>query len=186
MALLNGPRALLALFPLAAGLLLVPRASGLPPAAAEVKAAFICNFAEFVEWPAGKSTSPVVIGIYGEDPFGKQLDEAAAARSSAERPLEVRRVKTAEDAAAVTILFVGASAEAELAALLPGLEAAHVLTVGDLPRFAARGGVIGLLVEDKRVRLEVNAAAAERSGLVISSRLLNLARLVEDRAERGD
>lgn len=185
MAFLRGSRALLALFLLLApGLLLT--AGGLPPSADEVKAAFICNFAEFVEWPAAKTGSPVVIGIYGEDPFGRMLDEAAAARSSPDRRLEVRRVKTAEEAAAVAILFIGASAKDELAGLLPGLEAAHVLTVGDLPRFAARGGVVGLLVEDKRVRLEVNAAAAGRAGLTISSRLLNLARLVEDEAERGD
>lgn len=158
-----------------------------PTPATAVKAAFICNFADFVRWPEAKSGQAVVIGIYGEDPFGASLDDAAAARSVAERPLEVRRVATAEEAAAVHILFIGASAENELPELLPKLAAAHVLTIGDLPHFAARGGVIGLLVEDKRVRLEINPAAAARGGLEISSRLLDLARLVEDeKPERGD
>ena len=153
-----------------------------PRAAEEVKAAFVCNFADFVEWPADPSgpAATVTIGILGKDPFGQLIDEAASARSVPGRELEVLRLDKREAAADVEILFVGASEEEHLGDILEAVRGRHVLTVGDLPGFATRGGVIGLLVEDKRVRLEINVAAAQRAGLAISSRLLKLARLVED------
>ena len=156
-------------------------AAAAAPAANEVKAAFLCNFAEFVNWPEGKgSAGTVVIGILGEDPFGPLIDEAALVRSAPNRAIQVKRLASAEEAAEVQILFVSASESERLAEILESLRYEAVLTVGDLPDFAARGGVIGLKVEDKRVRLEVNVAAATRAGLVVSSRLLNLAQLVED------
>lgn len=170
----------------ASALLLAAAAEGAekPRAAEEVKAAFVCNFADFVEWPPAPDSpaATVTIGILGEDPFGQLIDEAASARSVPGRKLEVLRLDKEEAAADVQILFVGASEEENLAAILEAVRGLPVLTVGDLPGFASRGGVIGLLVEDKRVRLEINVAAAHRAGLAISSRLLKLARLVEDAA----
>ena len=156
-----------------------------PPAAEEVKAAFICNFADFVEWPA-TADDHVTIGILGEDPFGQLIDEAAQARSIPEREIEVRRLESLDQAEELEILFIGASEEKNLASILARLHGTHVLTVGDLPGFAAAGGVIGMLVEDKRVRLEINVAAAQRAGLAISSRLLKLARLVEEAPPAGE
>jgi hypothetical protein len=182
-ALLSGGRAgsLLALL-LAAPFGASSAGAAEPAAAEEVKAAFVCNFADFIEWPTVDDEKPetVTIGILGEDPFGHLIDEAAKARSIPERQLEVARLEDREQATGVEILFVGASEEKNLAILFEKLRGHHVLTVGDLPGFAAAGGVIGLLVEDKRVRLEINVAASQRAGLTISSRLLKLARLVED------
>lgn len=157
------------------------------PAANEVKAAFLCNFAEFVEWPAGhRDGGPVVIGILGEDPFGELIDQAAQARSLPAGEIQIRRLASAEEAAEVEILFVSDSEADHLHKILETLRYSAVLTVGDIPDFATTGGVIGLKVEDKRVRLEINVAAATRAGLVISSRLLNLAQLVEDGAGERD
>jgi hypothetical protein len=158
-------------------------AAGPPPAAEAVKAAFICNFADFVVWPAAgpaERADTLTIGILGDDPFGRLIDDAAKARSVPDRRLEVARLESPEEAPEVEILFVAASEEKSLPAILEKLRGHPVLTVGDLPGFAAAGGVIGLLVEDKRVRLEINVAASQRAGLEISSRLLMLARLVED------
>lgn len=172
----------LAIFLVAAALLAAASPLAAAPAAAnEVKAAFLCNFAEFVNWPEGKGTTgTVVIGILGEDPFGPLIDEAAQARSVPAREIQVRRLERVEEAAEVQILFVSPSETERLAEILSALRYQAVLTVGDVPGFAAQGGVIGLKVEDKRVRLEVNVASATRAGLVVSSRLLNLAQLVED------
>ncbi len=172
----------LAIFLVTATLLAAASPLGAAPAAAnEVKAAFVCNFAEFVNWPEGKGKAgTVVIGILGEDPFGPLIDAAAEARSVPDREIQVRRLERVEEAAEVQILFVSPSETERLAEILAALRYQAVLTVGDVPGFAAQGGVIGLKVEDKRVRLEVNVASATRAGLVISSRLLNLAQLVED------
>jgi hypothetical protein len=183
-ALLSSCRAGLALALLQAAPFGSAPAAAEPAAAAaeEIKAAFVCNFADFIEWPTVDDQEPetVTIGILGEDPFGHLIDEAAKARSIPERQLEVARLENRDQATGVEILFVGASEEENLDAIFAKLRGHHVLTVGDLPGFAAAGGVIGLLIEDKRVRLEINIAASQRAGLTISSRLLKLARLVED------
>src|SRR4051812_12970096 len=44
-----------------------------PSAAYQLKAVFLFNFAQFVEWPAGAfraANSPLIIGVLGENPFG--------------------------------------------------------------------------------------------------------------------
>lgn len=164
----------------------VPRSLAAPPAANQVKAAFLCNFADFVQWPEGHDgDGPVVIGILGEDPFGPHIDEAAESRSLPAHEIGIRRLESAEEATEVAILFISASEAAQLDSVLESLRYEAVLTVSDIPGFAAHGGIVGLKVEDKRVRLEINVGAAARAGLVVSSRLLNLATLVDDADGEG-
>lgn len=196
MALLNRRRRIaLATFPrrvlavaltVAAAAFAVPPSFAAPPAANEVKAAFLCNFADFVQWPEGYGDGPVVIGILGEDPFGAHIDEAALSRSLPAHEIQIRRLDSAEEAAEVTILFISTSEADHLDSILESLRYEAVLTVSDIPGFAARGGIVGLKVEDKRVRLEINVGASARAGLVVSSRLLNLATLVDDAPGEGN
>jgi len=156
-----------------------------PPSVNEVKAAFLCSFAEFVEWPGTANQGPVTIGILGKDPFGPLLEETAKVRALQTKALEIRRLTRMEEAARFRIVYVSASEAPRLDQVLRSLEGASVLTVSDIPRFAARGGVIGFVLEGRRVRFEINVAAAERSGLQISSRLLNLARSVQGAPKSG-
>lgn len=148
------------------------------PSAEEVKAAFLCSFSEFVEWP-GPASGTITIEIIGTDPFGRRLDETARARQGS-RAIAIRRAHQLAAAGQREIAFISASELADLDAVLAKLAGSPVLTVSDIPGFAARGGMIGFVLEDRRVRFEINLAAAERAGLRISSRLLNLARLVPD------
>lgn len=155
------------------------------PSVKEVKAAFLCSFAEFVEWPAAANQGPVTIGVLGEDPFGSLLETTAKVRALQTKALEIHRLTRMEDAVRFRIVFVSASEAPKLDHVLRSLEGTSVLTVSDIPGFAARGGVIGFVLEGKRVRFEINVAAAERSGLQISSRLLNLARIVPGAPKSG-
>lgn len=153
-----------------------------------LKAAFLYHFAEFVEWPIDSPLPPatITIGILGRDPFGDVLDKAILAKMAAGRTLVVRRFPVVAALEPCEILFISSSEMTRLPEILVLLKRSPVLTVGEADRFARRGGMIGFYFEDNRVRLEVNRAAAERTGLRFSSKLLGVARLVKpEAAENG-
>lgn len=146
----------------------------------EVKAAFIYNFAKFVEWPHGpQADEPFVVTVLGADPFGQALEDALRGKTVGERPIVLRRAARLDEVGASQILFISGSEEPALASILKQLEADSVLTVGDMGRFAAQGGVIGFRLEGDRIRLDISLAAAERSRLRLSSQLLRIARIVD-------
>src|SRR5467141_2935331 len=144
-----------------------------------IKAGFIYNFAKFVEWPAtafAQSDSPIVIGILGTDPFGNLIDRSVENKKIGARGIVVKRLKGGK------ILFVGASEKAHLDDLVQIVKSLPILTVGETPGFAERGGVIRFVLEDNRVRFEINVEAAHQADLTISSRLLTLARIIQQAA----
>jgi hypothetical protein len=150
-----------------------------------IKAGFIYNFAKFVEWPTvafAQPDSPIVIGVIGTDPFGNLIDRIVENKKIGARGLVVKRVKwnaDLKDLRECKILFVGASEKAHVDDLLQIVKSLPILTVGETPGFAERGGVIRFVLEDNRVRFEINVEAARRADLTISSRLLTLARIVQ-------
>jgi hypothetical protein len=153
------------------------------PSEYEVKAAFLYNFAKFVEWPpnlAANAHDPFVIGIVGRDPFGDAVEQTLLRKTLNGRPLAVQRVKREEEARGCQILFVSPSERKRLKALLANLQGNPVLTVGDVENFCKSGGMIAFTLEDNRVRFEINVDAAQRVGLRISSRLLSLAKVVRE------
>lgn len=161
-----------------------PTPPGASPTEYEVKAAFLYNFARFVEWPAEAlhdPGAPFVIAILGRDPFGSVLDETVAGKTVAGRPIEVHRVPRADDARDAQIVFVSPSERPNMAAILKALERPGVLTVGDTDGFATQGGAINFTVQARRVRFEINPSVAEQAGLKMSSQLLKLATLVPGR-----
>ena len=161
-------------------------ATALHPAAAagpseyEVKAAFLYNFARFVEWPldAAGDDRTFVVTVLGRDPFGSALDDTLRGKMIDDKRVVVRRALRSEDVGRSHIVFISDSESDRLPAILKSLEAAPVLTVGEMNQFAERGGVIRFKVDQERIRLEINVAAAQRSRLRISSQLLKLARIV--------
>ena len=137
-----------------------------------VKANYLVRFAAFVEWPQrsfATSQSPVVICVVGRDPFRGALDRAARAQTAYGRSLAVRRPRTAEAAAGCHILYVGQGG----ARLVPD-GARSILLVTDAA-ISSQRGMIHFDIHDERVRFHIDLQAASRSGLSISSRLLNLA-----------
>jgi hypothetical protein len=145
-----------------------------------VKAAFVFNFAKFIQWPKEAFKTPVdplVICVLGQDQMTNSLREAVSGNSIDGRPVTVRQVAMGQVSCACNILFVGSSAVKHFRT--GPKEPAGILTVGETPGFAADGGVINFKLEDGRVRFEINVAAAERQQLRISSKLLSLAQVVK-------
>jgi hypothetical protein len=154
-----------------------------PPAPTEyqVKAIFLFNFSQFVDWPAASfadDRSPLVIGLLGSDPFGTTLDEIVRGETVNGRPLEVRRYNAVEQIDACHILFIERSQNERLDAVLAALKGRSVLTVGDFEGFARRGGIIRFVTVGNKIRLRVNLTAAQDAQLTISSKLLRPAQIV--------
>ena len=153
-----------------------------------IKAGFIYNFANLVQWPAtafAQPDSPIVIGILGEDPFGTVLDRVLAGKRVNGRVFLVKRLKSVADLKECHILFVSSSEIAHLAEAIHSVKGMPILTIGEIAGFAKRGGIINLVLEDNKVHFEVNVEAAKEADLIISSRLLALARIVQDPAADG-
>lgn len=150
-----------------------------------IKAGFIYNFAKLVEWPTAafpQQDSPIVIGILGEDPFGGTLDRIVADKKINGRGFVIKRLRWGKDLKELrdcNILFVSSSEKEHIDSVIDGMKWLPVLTIGDAPGFAKRGGIVNFTVEDNKVRFEVNVDAAKRADLTISSRLLTLARIVQ-------
>lgn len=149
----------------------------------DLKAVFLYNFVTFVEWPKGAlpEGKPFVIGVLGQDPFGRALDEVVAGEKFRQAPLQVRRCRTVEEARQCQIVFISSSEAARLPAIMKELRAHPVLTVADMSQFLEAGGIIAFST-DNRVQLNINPAAARRAGLSISSKLLRVAKVVDEKA----
>jgi hypothetical protein len=148
----------------------------------QVKAAFLYNFAKFVEWPPQtfkNFSEPIKICVLGQDPFGQALEEAVSGKHIEGRALLVRNISAARQAGNCQILFVSSSERKRLPAIFVGIKAAGILTVGEMEGFTAEGGVVNFRLENGRVRIEVNVQAAEQGRLRISSKLLSLAQIVK-------
>ena len=152
-----------------------------PPSEYQVKAAFLFHFAQFVEWPAGAFHDPGVPLTYcilGEDPFQGAMESAFGGKSVGTHPLRTKHVKQVQEAIGCHVLFMAAGERKSVAEAVEGLRGSPVLTVGDSDHFAQEGGMIGFLLEDNKVRFEINLGAAERGNLKISAKLLALAKTV--------
>ncbi len=143
------------------------------PTEYQVKAAFLYNFAKFVDWPEDAAAT-FCIGILGPDPFGPLIDETMAGRTVGSRSVVVRRFNRPEESLGCQIVFVARSVT-PLKLVLKRFEGKAVLTVGDAPAFCPSGGIIGFQVAERRIHFAINLEAAERSQLRLSSKLLSLA-----------
>ena len=147
----------------------------------QVKAVYLFNFGQFVEWPAGAWTSPIapfVICVVGKDPFGPTLDDVVRGESINGRPLLLRRQKGRRGLDDCHILFISRSEAARLPDTLDALRGRSVLTVTDIDGAENQGAIIVLVSENNRVRMRINVAAAKQNNLVISSKLLRPAEIV--------
>jgi hypothetical protein len=144
----------------------------------QVKAAFLLNFTNFVQWPQGAlGGDTFIIGILGQDPFGNAIDSLKGKTVKGRRVI-IKRYDDPEDAREADILFISASEKRALPRILKTIRGNSILTVGDSKDFARSGVMINLLLLHKRVGFEINLAAAHRDGLQISSNLLKLAQEV--------
>ena len=144
----------------------------------QVKAAFVCNFANFVEWPAGTFHAPhdpFTICVLGKNPFGQSLANLALGKSVDGRPFSVNEIADTAQMRPCQIAFISSSERLRFRSILETLRDSSVLTVGDTPDFIAEGGMIGLRLDGGRIRMQINAQAAKLRNLRISAHLLSLA-----------
>lgn len=148
----------------------------------QLKAAFLYNFAKFVEWPPAAfptAGTPLRFCVLGPEAFATELERTVAGETVGGRDLAVRRIRRPADLEGCHVLFVGAMVREPLEALA-AVASGSVLTVGESEGFLAAGGIINFFIDGNRVRFEIAPAAAERAGLKISSKLLKLARIVRE------
>jgi uncharacterized protein DUF4154 len=147
-----------------------------------VKAAFLYNFTKFVDWPQSAftdSSAPFHVCVFVDPSFRHDVEEMLAGETIGGRPL---RVVTPEpsDVKSCHLAYFGPGNADRSAPVLAAMRGVPILTVGEGARFLQQGGVISFVLEDNRVRFDVNKRAVERAGLTVSSKLLRVARNVED------
>jgi hypothetical protein len=170
-------------------LLHIPVLQAQQPRASEfqVKAAYLFNFGRFVKWPAGTTdkANSFAVCVLGQDPFGSTLDSILAGEKLDGKPLVARRISTPQDAGDCRILFISSTEESHLKEILVALDESGVLTVSDMPAFSRRGGMIQFVLEEGKVRFEINLTKAETAKLTVSSELLKVATAVRRDARPG-
>jgi hypothetical protein len=152
----------------------------------QLKAVFLFNFTQFVEWPPqafADANSPLVIGILGADPFGDYLDETVRGEMVNGRPLMVKRFTSVEDARNCHVLFISRSEAARQAEILAKLKGKSILTVGENDGFVTAGGIIRFLTVANKIRLRIGLESAQQATLTLSSKLLRPADVVRNGGE---
>jgi len=140
---------------------------------AQVKAAFLFNFAKFVQWP-GPTDGPLVIAIAGDDYFAEIVTQTIRGRNINGRELTARRLATGDDPAGCQVLFVGLTRPSDVADLMQRIHQ-PMLTVGETVQFLRDGGMVRFYLENNRVRFEISQKNALAAGLKVSAELLAFA-----------
>jgi hypothetical protein len=148
-----------------------------PAAEYQVKAVFLFNFAQFVEWPPSafpERQTPLVIGVLGQDPFGAYLDETVRGERVNNRALTIRRYRRVEEIQTCHVLFISRSEADRMEQILASLKYRKILTVADAESAAASRVMIRFVTQQNKIRLRINPDAARAANLTISSKLLRL------------
>jgi YfiR/HmsC-like len=156
----------------------------------QVKAAFLFNFAKFVEWPSDAFQSektPIALCVFGHDPFGSALDEIIRGKAINNRGVLARRISELPDLKSCQLVFVSRFEDKHVPEVLGSLKGTSALVVGEGDGFAERGGAIQFFLEVNKLRFAVNVDAVQRAHLTVSSKLLALAKIVHDQGQlRGN
>jgi YfiR/HmsC-like len=143
----------------------------------QVEAAYLYNFGKFVTWPQEQAAVHEFFGIciLGKDPFGEVMESTVNGESIGRKKIKVERISSMQQASSCNILFISSTEANNLNATLAAARALSLLTVSDIKHFAERGGMIGLVPDQGKIRFEVNRDAVQRSHLQLSSELLKVA-----------
>lgn len=144
----------------------------------QLKAVFLYNFCQFVDWPADafkKSDDPLVIGVIGSNPFGTYLEETIRGEKIGTHPVLVHYYKDAEDVSVCHLLFIAINDSQESSTVITSLKGKSILTISDQPGFLKQQGMIRFMSQQNKIRFEINVEATKSAGLALSSKLLRLA-----------
>jgi hypothetical protein len=147
------------------------------PSEYEVKAAFLFNFAKFIDWPPevfADTNSPIVVGVLGKNVFGDNLQKIIKDRKVNNRSFEFRKYASVTEATNCQILFISSSEKNDFAKIVSALHNASILTVSETDGFIQAGGMINFMLQDDKIRFQISDDAAKKARLKISSKLLSL------------
>jgi hypothetical protein len=147
----------------------------------QIKAVFLFNFTQFVEWPVATfptNDTPICIGILGNDPFGPSLEETVQGETIGNRKLVIQRSHQVEDLKNCHLLFISKSEQGHVPEILSALNPTAVLTVSEVDGFTLNGGNINFYLEGNKVRFEINPDTARSRGIKLSSQLLRLGKII--------
>jgi YfiR/HmsC-like len=150
----------------------------------QVKAAYLYQFLNFVEWPErafANAGASFEICVMGADPFGSDLDNTVRGKRVRGRPVHVQRIAAQVEGKSCHVLFIAASERTRLSRILEAVASRPLLTVSELPGFEEQGGIIRFVVEHDNVRLRINPNNGAAAGLQISAKLLSVATVVRSR-----
>lgn len=158
-----------------------------PPGEYDVKAAFVYNFLKFIDWPSRDTgdTASIRICIAGDLPGSGPLDRLDG-QEVIGKELVVSHLARITDVAQCQVLFIASSEARQLSTIMAAVKGSAILTIGDAEGFARRGVIINFIIQNKKVRFEINAEAARQAGLKISSKLMKLSSTVYGAAPAGD
>lgn len=148
----------------------------------QIKAVFIFNFTQFVDWPQTAfpdADAPLVIAVLGDNPFGSYLNETVAGEKINGHPVIVQYYNRTEEIQNCHILFIALSDPQKSEQVISGIKGKSILTIGDSPDFLKRGGMIKFFKRKNNIRFEINPAAAKSANLTLSSKLLRVAEIFD-------
>jgi len=148
----------------------------------EVKAAFMYNFLKFIEWPDNAFSdyhTTINLCVLGKDPFGSSLDSIQEGAIN-NKKIIIKHHYDIDGLEECNVLFISRSEKERLTKIVKTLSGLNILTISDTKSFAQQGVLINFYIEENKVRFEINQDAVNRSKLRISSKLLNLAKIVHD------
>lgn len=150
----------------------------------ELKSAYLFNFAKFVDFPENTFSSPrdpFIIGIYGNEAFLDVMQTIIKGRSVHNRNVIAILVSRPEDITHCQIIFLSKITTNQAFYLLEHIGNKPILTVADnIEDFCQKGGMINFTPQYSQKRFEINPNAAQRASITISSKLLILARIIND------
>lgn len=147
-------------------------------AAADVKAAFVYNFAKFVEWPVtafAAPDAPLWLCVPDAQTLDGKLNLLSGREAQGHRIEVVNLADGGRSAASCHLLFIPATQVANHRVLLTTLGTQPVLTLSDARDFDRQGGMISLFIEEQRLKFSVDLAAVQTANLKMSARILQLA-----------
>jgi hypothetical protein len=149
------------------------------PTEYQLKAAYLYHFAQFVDWPPAafpQPNAPLIIGVLGENPFGKDLPHTVEGKVLNNHPLMVQEYHSlAEITNNCQILFISSSEKKRLPEIFAALKGTSILTVSEVDHFTDNGGMVDFVLENDRIRFQINETTVEKAGLKMSFKLLSLA-----------
>ena len=154
----------------------------------DVKAAYLFNFAKFVEWPDSSfvdNKAPIVFAVLGDSKLALVLEKTVEGKAINGRALAIKELKSVKDLEPCHILFVGESQKADLPAILGVVACKNTLTVSDIDGFTRQGGACRFFIEERKVRFELNLDATRRAELKVSSKLLKVGKVLRDELPQG-